>query len=305
MVEAISLMNLESGQLIDINQDTSVDYVLQEVDWGVIQSNHFSYKYVNQIGVQITGTSLETRDVSIVGWVVAEAEGEMTRRKDVLNKFINPTQAINLYYKEFSIVFMPLTSIRYSVGILENNKWMCKFKIDGIAPDPLFSEDDEEKIPAVITTGQFHFPLIIARPGGVDPKPDDKPTVIFGLREPSLTITVTNEGAVPVGMRIEFIARGSTANPQLINVVTGEYFKIEKSMVAGERIIVDSVIGQRRVRGLKGVSDENYYPYIDLDSTWLELKVGDNIFSYDASNQGALEVYVYFYNKYLEVQQWD
>lgn len=50
--------------------------------------------------------------------------------------------------------------------------------------------------------------------------------------------------------------------------------------------------------------ENNYFKYRDLDSTWLQLDVGDNLFRYDADTGiDNLEVYIYFHSKYLEVQE--
>ena len=127
---------------------------------------------------------------------------------------------------------------------------------------------------------------------------------MFGLREPSLIVAVTNKGAVNVGMKIVFKASGTLENPSLINVDTQEFFKINKVMQAGEEITVDTIIGEKKIEGLLNGVKGNYFKYRDLDSTWLQLRVGDNLFRYDAEeNVDALEVYIYFNNKYLEVQE--
>ena len=67
--------------------------------------------------------------------------------------------------------------------------------------------------------------------------------------------------------------------------------------------MINTNIGEKSIKGtLSGVTS-NYFKYRDFGSTWLQLGVGDNLFRYDAdANVDALEAYVYFYNKYLEVQ---
>lgn len=297
MVENIRLQNVQTQAVLNLGMIRTPDYILNSVDWGVIQSTHHSYKYVNQIGVYVTSTSLETRPIDIVGWIVADNELQMTQRKDMLNRFFNPRQAIDLFYDDYVLRFLPNTSVRYSIVTGENNEVMCKFKVDGMCSDPLFAEQNETLIPAASTIPMFHFPLIISKtpnpPGGV----------VFGYRQPSLTVAIANKGAVAVGMRIEFKANATLLNPSLINVVTQEYFKINKEMQAGERIVVNTTIGEKKVQGIVGGEALNYFKYRDLQSTWLQLAVGDNIFRYDAdSDIGNLEVYVYFHNKYLEVQ---
>ena len=75
-------------------------------------------------------------------------------------------------------------------------------------------------------------------------------------------------------------------------------------MHAGEEIMIDTIIGEKKIQGTLNGIKSNYFKYRDLDSEWLQLKVGDNLFRYDADeNVENLEVYIYFNNKYLEVQE--
>lgn len=298
MVEGIKLQNVETRAVLTLDMVSTPDFILNSVDWGAVESTHHSFKYVNQIGVYVTGTSLETRSVTIQGWVIAENESLMTIRKTTLNRFFNPQQAVDLFYKDYVLRFLPNTSIRYSATIAENNEVICKFKVEGYCPDPLFSEQVENKVAAASTQPVFHFPLIISEtpnpPGGI----------IFGLRQPSLIVTVTNNGAVDVGMKIVFRASGTLTNPSLIEVNTQKFFKVNKTMVAGEEITIDTIIGEKKIEGYLNGITSNYFKYRDLDSEWLQLKVGDNLFRYDADqNVGNLEVYIYYNNKYLEVQE--
>lgn len=298
MVEGIKLQNVETRAVLTLDMVSTPDFILNSVDWGAVESTHHSFKYVNQIGVYVTGTSLETRSVTIQGWVIAENESMMTIRKTTLNRFFNPQQAVDLFYKDYVLRFLPNTSIRYSTVIAENNEVICKFKVEGYCPDPLFSEQVESKVAAASTQAMFHFPLIISEtpnpPGGI----------IFGLRQPSLIFTVTNNGAVDVGMKIVFRASGTLTNPSLIEVNTQKFFKVNKTMVAGEEITIDTIIGEKKIEGYLNGITSNYFKYRDLDSEWLQLKVGDNLFRYDADqNIGNLEVYIYYNNKYLEVQE--
>lgn len=298
MVEGIKLQNVETRAVLTLDMVSTPDFILNSVDWGAVESTHHSFKYVNQIGVYVTGTSFETRSVTIQGWVIAENESMMTIRKTTLNRFFNPQQAVDLFYKDYVLRFLPNTSIRYSTVIAENNEVICKFKVEGYCPDPLFSEQVESKVAAASTQAMFHFPLIISEtpnpPGGI----------IFGLRQPSLIFTVTNNGAVDVGMKIVFRASGTLTNPSLIEVNTQKFFKVNKTMVAGEEITIDTIIGEKKIEGYLNGITSNYFKYRDLDSEWLQLKVGDNLFRYDADqNVGNLEVYIYYNNKYLEVQE--
>lgn len=299
MVENIVLKNTVTSAILELDKVTTPYYILDNVDWGQIKGTHHSYKYVNQIGVYVTRTSLGAReDVSITGWVIADSENQMTERKSMLNRFVNPQQMLEIQYKDYRLDFLPDSSIKYGTSFKENNEVMCKFKIEGMAPDPLFKDDHEDLSVAATTKGMFHFPLVI---NNVEKNP---PSIVFGLREPSLIIDIYNHGAVSTGMKLVFKATATVVNPMFINVNTQEYFKINKTLVSGERVEINTNTGERKVVGILNGIESNYFKYRDLNSRFLQLDVGDNLFRYDAEeNIDGLEVYVYFYNRYLEVQE--
>ena len=298
LVEGVKLQNVETRAILTLDMVSTDDYILDSVDWGQVESTRHSYKYVNQIGVYVTGTSLETRNVKIQGWVIAEDSTQMSQRKRVLNRFFNPQQAVDLFYQDYVLRFLPNTSIQYSTTIADNNEVVCKFKVEGFCPDPLFAKQLENKTVAASTVGLFHFPLVISK------SPDPPGGTVFGLRKPSLIVAIENNGAVSVGMRIVFKANGTITGPTLVDVNRQKYFKINKTLQAGEQIEVNTVTGQRKIVGTTNGITSNYFKYRDLDSEWLQLAVGSNLFRYDAdSNISNLEVYIYYNDKYLEVQE--
>lgn len=298
MVERIVLRRVKNSEELILDMVSTPDYILKSVDWDTIKGTHHSSKYVNQIGESITSTSLGTRSITIEGWIVAENEKHMTTLKRKLNSYINPQEAIDMFYSDYTIQFVPDESVKYSVSTAENNEIFCKFQIIGTAPNPLFFDNAETSSAFVTTTPSFHFPLIISE------SLSDK-GIVFGKRTASLIATLVNNGAVPIGMKIVFKANGTIVNPSLINVNTQEEFTINKTLVANEEIEINTNIGEKSVRGRIGNADyTNYFMYKNIDSSWLQLDVGDNLFRYNAEDGiDNLDVFVYFYNRYLEVQE--
>ena len=298
MVENIVFKRVDSNEELALSMTDTPFYILNNVDWGVIQGTHHSYKYVNQIGVSITSTSLKERSITVTGWIIADTEEEMDERKQFLNRYFDPRYEIDVMYKGYFLRFVPDNTVKYGTSEKENNDTIVQFQIKGTCADPLFSEINGSKETIAATIATFHFPLIMSTNLY-------ERGLVFGYRQPSLTAKVTNKGAVEVGMKIVFKAIGELTNPRLIDVDTREFVAIEKSMVAGEEIVINTNVGEKSIQGKIGNEDySNYFMYKDLDSTWLQLRLGDNLFRYDAdSGLDNLEVYLYFYNKYLEVQE--
>lgn len=298
MVERIILRRMRNQEELVMDTVSTPDYILKSVDWGVVKGTHHSYKYVNQVGETVANTSLGTRDIKIEGWIVAESESHMTLLKRKLNSFVNPQEAVTMFYSDYKINFVPDETVKYSISAAENNEIFCKFQIDGTAPNPLFSDDFETKSAFVETVPSFHFPLVLSKT-----LPDKG--IVFGKRMASLIVNVNNKGSVSVGMRIVFKANGTVINPSLVNVNTQEDFTINKTLVAGEEIEITTNIGEKSVKGKIGNNGfTNYFMYKNIDSSWLQLDVGDNLFRYNAEDGiENLDVFVYFYNQYLEVQE--
>jgi RNase P/RNase MRP subunit p29 len=244
--------------------------------------------------VYIDSTTLEQRPISISGWVIGEDYALLEINRSILNRLVNPLQSIEITIQdEYTLTFKPDYSIQYSVSSTENNEVLCKFLIQGTCADPMFTTKDRQTVLIASTLPKLHFPLIIPQETGI----------LTGLREPSLLATITNKGDIDTGMLITLTCTSSVTNPSLLNVDTREYIKLNKIISAGERVIISTNSGEKYIKGVVGGEEHNYFGYMDLDSTWLQLHTGENILKYDADdNVDGLEVLVSYLPKYLEVQ---
>jgi hypothetical protein len=297
LVEGIVLRKVRTSEELALDMLSTPDFILKSVDWGTIKGTHRTYRYVNQDGVTISETAFETRPVTIEGWIVAENENHMTSLKRKLNGFVNPKDAIDLFYDNYTIRFVPDETVKYPVVNSENNEIFCKFQISGTCPNPLFSEANEKMLTFVNTTPSFHFPLMI--PNG----PEEK-GVILGKRIASLMLNIVNNGDVSVGMKITLKANASVTKPSIINVNTQESFVLNKTMTSGEEVEIVTTIGKKSIKGKLNEGEfSNYFMYKELGSVWLQLNVGDNLFAYSAEDGiNNLDVYIHFSNQFLEVQ---
>lgn len=298
MVENVVIANEELGISLELDKLTTPWFILDYINWGQIEADQSTNKYVGQHGESLVSNMLGTRDVELSGWVIARSEDDMSSRKRFLNRFVNPLQALSVTYNGYVLVFYPDTTIEYSDETSENNEVVCKFMIEGVAYDPLFKDDRASTVNAARVLPMFHFPLVIPK------QPDPPGGVVFGLIETSLTMEVTNDGAIETGMVIKFSARGSVTNPRITNVYTQEYFALVKELEAGEEVTINTNVGSKSIRGFLNGVTSNYFMYRNFGSSWLQLALGDNLFVRSADeNVENLEVSIEFYNRYLEVQE--
>ena len=293
MIDSLVLTNTVTLQSVLLDKDNS-ELVLDEADLGTVEGTHHSYKYVSQVGVYIDSTTLEQRVVAISGWVIGNTYDELKANKAVLNKLINPLHMVEVVVQDkYKLDFKPDFSVKYSASYEENNEVLCKFLIQGTCADPMFTTKDKQTALIASIIPKFRFPLVIPQNKGI----------LMGLREPSLLATLNNGGDIDTGLLITFSCTSTVTNPSLLNVDTREFIKINKTMSAGEQIIVSTGSGEKYIKGIVSGEESNYFKYMDFDSTWLQLHTGENILKYDADdNVDGLEVLISFLPKYLEVQ---
>ncbi len=155
-------------------------------------------------------------------------------------------------------------------------------------------------------TAQFHFPWHSLARRAMDKKqyPEEARGLMLGgmltgYRTLHKEVVLSNDGDVPAGIQIQFVAkRGSVKNPKITNTKTGQFMRVVCDMVYGDILLVDTD-PRHQVIELNG---KNFYHHIDRKSDPFELEVGDNYLEYDADeNYTNLDVNLYYRPKYLGV----
>lgn len=278
----------EKGQQIEFSICST--FFIQNID-GIsgLKNIIYSNKGMNQDGSSCTGSTLDNRNIVIQGAITEDKE----INRDKLLSIINPKLNGKLVYANENIKKYVDCVVETAPIINPDNN--PKFYISLLSNNPFWKDYVDSKINIALWKGDFHFPLVIPKTTGI----------IMGHREPSLIVNVNNTGQVKTGMIIEFFARGTLKNPSLFNVDTREFIKINKSMVAGEKIIINTNYGKKKIlQELNGVKIDilNYLDIIGGGDTFLQLDRGDNLFRYDADEKlDNLEVNIYFSPQYLGV----
>jgi hypothetical protein len=249
----------------------------------------YQNKGMGQDGSTYMGSTLGNRNIVIQGAITENKEQNRIK----LLSIINPKLKAKLIYTDGNIKKYVECVVETAPTITKENK--PKFQMSLICPNPYWRDTTESKKQIALWKGDFHFPLII---------PQDK-GIIIGHREPSLIVNIENNGQVKTGMIIEFFARGTLKNPSLFNVNTREFIKVNKEMVAGEKITINTNYGKKKIiQDVDGIKTDilNYLDIIGGGDTFLQLDIGDNLFRYDADeNLNNLEVSIYYNNNYLGV----
>ncbi len=256
-----------------------------------IRNTLYTTSSMGQHGETYISQSIDAREIDIKGSINARDKDRVLTLRRRAQKVLNPEldATLTYIYKDFVRVIDCKID---NAPIFTRKSVLNDFTIQLLCPSPFWREETEEKQDIASWIKSLEFALEIPADEGIE----------FGYREPNVIVDVYNEGDVTTGMRIEFRATGTVQSPILLNVDTSEYIQINETLLAGDTVTINTEYGKKSVTLTRGNETTDYFRHIDVDSTFMQLAIGDNIFRYDAeSGLDLLEVTLYHANKYLGV----
>ena len=227
---------------------------------------------IDQVGATIQSANVQPRPVTVSGILVGEF---LKNNKEKLLSVVRPDLTAKFYADDYYLNVRPT-----STPTIDPTAKFAKFQFSILAAYPYWQKDDSAR--AVLSGLQymFKFPWNISR------------EYQFAKLMETQFINVPNRGQLPVPMTVTFFARGDCLNPKITNVNTGKFMAISKSLVAGERVVVE--ITHDRTYVTSSV-DGDIRGALSLKSTLNRLDVGDNVLKPEAEEGGdQLEVSVDF-----------
>lgn len=261
----------ENGESITLTYDAGF-LINKPVGIDTLQVSLSQSTGIDQVGATIQSANVQPRPVTISGILVGDFQ---KNNKEKLLSVVRPDLTAKLYADDYYLNVRPT-----STPTVDASKKFARFQFSVLAAYPYWQKDDSAK--AVLSGLQymFKFPWNISR------------TYQFAKLIETQFINVQNRGQLPVPMTVTFFARGDCKNPKITNINTGKFMAINKSLVAGERIVVE--ITHERTFVTSSV-DGDIRGALSLKSTLNRLDVGDNVLKPEAKEGGnQLEVSVDF-----------
>lgn len=304
MVNRIRIVNVSTKKEIIVDKTDSSDsgYILENIDWdkpgGVLQS----FRVPFQIGMTLLDVEIGTRAPTITGYVVASEslrEGhlgqswenyyseqleDIENKKNELNSLINMFSNIRVFAGSYYIEGRPTSPVIYSNNERENNEIICKFTIIFECVNPMFRMEREKVTSLTSVKKMFVFPWLIKKNGNV-----------FAELVKRSLVNVVNNGDNDVGGVIVFsVIQGIVKNPRLFNATTGEYIEIDIEMEIGDRLTINTRLGEERVTHFDsdatGNKNKNAIMYVKEGSVFLQFRRGSWIYGYEVAEGGEIFV---------------
>jgi len=255
---------------------------------GRIRQTINTFRAPEQDGAFYISSTVDMRNITIEGQIISASVDESFVYRRHLLRIFTPKQRGTLIYRDRQI-----SCIVEEAGFSQGNIARAPaFFISLLCPSPFFEALNVIREELASWQGNFIFPLEIVSPPGIE----------LGVRQPSQLIDIENIGDVPCGCEIVFRATGTLTNPELRNMDTGEFIRINAAMTSGEEFRIFTHFARKRVIRVMAGVESNAFPLLVSGSAFLQLSVGNNLLRYDAAtNMDLLEVSIFYRPQYLGV----
>ncbi len=253
----------------------------------------YSTNSMGQHGDTYVGQRIEARDIDILGHINTRDKQQAYQLRRQMLKVFNPELGGTLAY-EYGGFKRVINCRIHGEPKVERKSVLLEFALQLDCLNPFWREEDEEKEDIASWVPAWEFPCEIEQ--------DNPQSMIYGYRAESVIVDCYNEGDVSTGMRIRFMALGTVTNPIILNVDTEEFIKLNVTMLTGDVIEINTKYGSKGATLTRDGQKTDYFRYVDVDSTFMQLAIGDNNFRYDAeSGVNSMEVTIFYNKEYLGV----
>lgn len=227
----------------------------------VLTISHSEAQGINQVGSTIQSSNVQSRVVNMSGRIVGDYQ---LKKKEQLLSVVRPDLSGRLYADDYYLEVRPSTTPTFEAR--EKN---ASYQFSLLAAYPYWQKDDSAAATLSGVAKRFRFPWNVYR------------EYRFGEVVSALFINIVNDGQVPIPFTVTFKALAEVENPKLIDAATNKYLLLNKSLVAGETVVVKITHDRTYVNSSV---DGECRGALDLNSSFYRLAVGDNVIKPEATS---------------------
>ena len=226
---------------------------------------------VGQIGTTVQSRVVQSVPMTITGYLFG-TRAQIESRAERLFQVVLPDVGAKLYHNGnyYRIVTPTATP---TVG---DSLRFPGFQFSLLAPYPYWMLDQATKTMLTGVIPRFKFPWNMTKP------------YRFGEVIETAFINIRNNGQVACPFTATLHAKGPVVNPRLVNAITGQYMRLNRTMTAGERVTIEIT---HDLTYVTSTIDGDIRGDLEITNTLQSMAVGDNLIKTEA-DEGASNVVV-------------
>lgn len=260
----------KSGEVLNLSSNK--DYIVYKITGlNPPKVNVNSSVNTTQDGGTINSLRMDMRNLVLYLTI----EGDIEKNRINLYKYFPLKSTVTIYFSNHSRDVYIEGSVELIECDMFTNKQVAQISI--ICPKPYFKDIDMLTTSFSDTSALFKFPFSISADG------IEISSITTNVRK-----NIINTGDVDTGIIIElFAAAGQVVKPVIYNVLDRTKLKLNVTLLQSDLITINTGIGEKSITLTRNGITSNAMGYLSSDSEWLQLKSGDNIFTYECENGGS------------------
>ena len=265
------------GEVLTLTQNKNYVITLIEGITG-LQGEVNTSKRIGRDGSQKNSARAGERNIVI--HIKPQFPVEENRQK--LYKFFRSGRDVRLYFsnKNRSVYIDGTVETSPDGSLFELSQTL---QVSILCPNPYFYDVDTRIQMASRIESLFEFPFSIEVEG-----------IPFSEIIKENMIVISNDGDVEFGFRLEITCSDEVVDPRIYKAETGEFFGISTTINEGDKIILNTISGERSVTLIRNGISTNIINSIMEGSKWFTMDAGDNIFAWECVS-GTNNVEFVFY----------
>lgn len=236
-------------------------------------------------GSKFNSSSLNERNLVIT----IKLNGNVEQNRINFYSFFRIKEWCKFYYKNDSRDVYIEGYVESVVSDLFSNNELMQISI--LCPNPYFKGLEEiiDDISKSIAAFEFPFAIDINNP------------IEFSTIDTSKITRVDNNSESESGVIIEIDVLDNCNKIQLNNISTGEIFTLNYAFLESDKITIDTNKGSKSVSLIRNATKINLFGALVKNSTFFQLNIGDNYFSYlvdNGTNEDAVHIVFKHYALY-------
>jgi hypothetical protein len=263
------------GQSVELK--SSAPFLLQSIDGlGDVDADVQTQKAPFQDGSTYIDSVLQERAISLEVVILSKDKPTLLQQRQFLASVFNPKLGKGVLRYENGETIREIEAVPDGVPVFPSGRenrgpFFQKALVNLLCPNPFWKSTEITEEPTFEPLFQFPFEGVFE----------------IGIQRDKRIIV--NDGDAPAPLYIEFY--GPAVNPKITNKTTGEFIKVNQTLQEGEVMKIDTTPGKKSVYFVQPDGTErNVFNWIDLESTFFQLVVGENEIEYSADSdiQGAI-----------------
>lgn len=264
----------QKGEVIRLTQNESAYQVINIDGLNPVNANIYTSDVAFMDGQRYKNSKLEMRNIVLT----IRINGDVEANRLTLYRYLGTKKRCKVLYSNGSREV-------YIEGYVESNEVPLftaseEMQVSIVCPDPYFRQLQaiHTDMSSVMPKFQFIHPTSKATEFTAE-------GVEFSSYSDVHKANIINVGEVETGFTVQIKSSGTVVNPQIYNDDTKKFMRFNLTMLDGEILTISTVRGHKSAVLTKQTgSVQNVISTFDVNSTWLQLETGDNIFGYNATS---------------------